>query len=232
MLKLRGIMSIKIGAVLGFFIYIFSSGLAHAIYIGDLTFSIDSDKAYTSKRILNNNNAARIYRVAITGIHNPNDDENGYALGDGELLFAPHLLTLQPHAGEYFKFFYHGPADGKERYYRVSISEIPVNDYRKSGLGSSKVLLEPIVVLDSILVVRPRQIHFNYSFDHMTGVLKNTGNTFFKAIAKPDCDSTEEQGKVWYLRPGDEVSNTMLRQRGDKYIVYNANFIKFSEECQ
>ena len=48
--------------------------------------------------------------------------------------------------------------------------------------------------MDTILVVRPRQVQFKWSFDKVTGTVSNTGNTWFKLLIKPGCDSTEEEG--------------------------------------
>ncbi len=63
--------------------------------------------------------------------------------------------------------------------------------------------MEPVVVMDTILVVRPREVQFKWSFDKVAGTVSNTGNTRFKLLIKPGCDSTEEEGDAWYLRPGD-----------------------------
>ncbi|HAW4036910.1 TPA: CFA/I fimbrial chaperone, partial [Escherichia coli] len=47
----------------------------------------------------------------------------------------------------------------------------------------------------------------------------------------PGCDSTEEEGDAWYLRPGDVVHQPELRQPGNHYLVYNDKFIKISDSC-
>ncbi|EGW97590.1 hypothetical protein ECSTECDG1313_0659 [Escherichia coli STEC_DG131-3] len=88
-----------------------------------------------------------------------------------------------------------------------------------------------MVVMDTILVVRPRQVQFKWSFDKVTGTVSNTGNTWFKLLIKPGCDSTEEEGDAWYLRPGDVVRQPELRQPGNHYLVYNDKFIKISDSC-
>ncbi|CAI6173667.1 hypothetical protein DJICPGNB_07355 [Escherichia coli] len=85
--------------------------------------------------------------------------------------------------------------------------------------------------LDTILVVRPRQVQFKWSFDKVTGTVSNTRNTWFKLLIKPGCDSTEEEGDAWYLRPGDVVHQPELRQPGNHYLVYNDKFIKISDSC-
>lgn len=150
---------------------------------------------------------------------------------DGELLFAPRQLALQAGESEYFKFYYHGPRDNRERYYRVSFREVPTRNLTKRSPSGGEVSTEPVVVMDTILVVRPRQVQFKWSFDQVTGTVSNTGNTWFKLLIKPGCDSTEEEGDAWYLRPGDVVHQPELRQPGNHYLVYNDKFIKISDSC-
>ncbi|HFL8759400.1 TPA: alpha/beta hydrolase [Escherichia coli] len=128
-------------------------------------------------------------------------------------------------------FYYHGPRDNRERYYRVSFREVPTRNLTKRSPSGGEVSTEPVVVMDTILVVRPRQVQFKWSFDQVTGTVSNTGNTWFKLLIKPGCDSTEEEGDAWYLRPGDVVHQPELRQPGNHYLVYNDKFIKISDSC-
>lgn len=138
---------------------------------------------------------------------------------------------MQAGESEYFKFYYHGPQDNRERYYRVSFREVPTRNLTKRSPTGGEVSTEPVVVMDTILVVRPRQVQFKWSFDQVTGTVSNTGNTWFKLLIKPGCDSTEEEGDAWYLRPEDVVHQPELRQPGNHYLVYNDKFIKISDSC-
>ena len=192
--------------------------LAQAISVGNLTFSLPAEADFASKRVVNNNKSARLYRIAVSAI-------------DGELLFAPRQLVLQAGESEYFKFYYHGPRDNRERYYRVSFREIPTRNLTRRSPTGGEVSMEPVVVMDTILVVRPREVQFKWSFDKVAGTVSNTGNTWFKLLIKPGCDSTEEEGDAWYLRPGDVVRQPALRQPGNHYLVYNDKFIKISDTC-
>ncbi len=188
--------------------------LTQAISVGNLTFSLPSETDFVSKRVVNNNKSARIYRIAISAIDSPGSSELRTRPVDGELLFAPRQLALQAGESEYFKFYYHGPRDNRERYYRVSFREVPTRNLTKRSPSGGEVSTEPVVVMDTILVVRPRQVQFKWSFDQVTGTVSNTGNTWFKLLIKPGCDSTEEEGDAWYLRPGDVVHQPELRQPG------------------
>ena len=94
--------------------------LAQAISVGNLTFSLPAEADFASKRVVNNNKSARLYRIAVSAIDRPGGSEVRSRPVDGELLFAPRQLALQAGESEYFKFYYHGPRDNRERYYRVS----------------------------------------------------------------------------------------------------------------
>ncbi|QGV96873.1 fimbria/pilus periplasmic chaperone [Klebsiella pneumoniae] len=205
--------------------------LAQAISVGNLTFSLPAEADFASKRVVNNNKSARLYRIAVSAIDRPGGSEVRSRPVDGELLFAPRQLVLQAGESEYFKFYYHGPRDNRERYYRVSFREIPTRNLTRRSPTGGEVSMEPVVVMDTILVVRPREVQFKWSFDKVAGTVSNTGNTGFKLLIKPGCDSTEEEGDARYLRPGDVVRQPALRQPGNHYLVYNDKFIKISDTC-
>lgn len=88
-----------------------------------------------------------------------------------------------------------------------------------------------IVRIRLILVVRPRTVHFDWRWDKQRGTLQNVGNTYFKLLLKPGCDSTDEESPAFYLRPGETLRNSALRQKGQKYIVYNERFIRIDQDC-
>ncbi len=111
---------------------------AAAINVGTLTFAMDQDRSFTAKRVLNNNRSARLYQVSIRAIDRPGEREVRSRPADGELLFAPRQLTLQAGQAEYYKFFYRGPQDNRERYYRVSFREVPTRLFEP---GPRRVML-------------------------------------------------------------------------------------------
>ena len=207
------------------------SSAAQAITVGNLTFSLSAEEDFAPKRVVNNNKSARLYRVSVAAIDRPGGKEVRSRPADGELLFAPRQLTLQAGESEYFKFYYHGPKDNRERYYRVSFREIPTSSYVMRNKSGTEVSMAPVIVMDTILVVRPRQINFKWVYDRAAGTVSNKGNSWFKLLIKPGCDTTEEEGDAWYLRPGDVVRQATLRQPGNHYIIYNDKFIKMTKDC-
>ncbi|STK08026.1 putative fimbrial protein [Escherichia coli] len=63
--------------------------LTQAISVGNLTFSLPSETDFVSKRVVNNNKSARIYRIAISAIDSPGSSELRTRPVDGELLLPP-----------------------------------------------------------------------------------------------------------------------------------------------
>ncbi|WBF44092.1 hypothetical protein [Serratia rubidaea] len=215
------------GLLLWLFTLPFSVG---AINVGTLTFAMDQRQTFVAKRVLNNNNSARIYQVTIRAIDRPGEKEVRSRPADGEMLYAPKQLMLQAGQDEYYKFFYRGPKDNQERYYRISFREVPAG-YFDGRARNNGARLEPIVVMDSILVVRPRETRFSYQLDKQRGTLSNNGNTYFKVLLKPDCDSSDEAGSSYYLRPGEVLRTAELRRYRQKFIIYNDKFINIDKSC-
>ncbi|PDO87927.1 fimbrial biogenesis chaperone [Kosakonia sacchari] len=208
------------------------SATSNAISVGHLTFSMAADKKMISKYVVNNNEQARLYRISITAIDRPGEHEIRHSLTDGQLLFSPRQITLQPGEGNFFKFYYRGPQDNIERYYRVAFAEIPPQNRLIRSGKSNAVSIMPVIVLETILVVRPRQVNFKWDYDSQTGVVKNSGNTWFKLLAKPHCETKEEDSEAWYLRPGESVRHDSLRGIGGKFIIYNDKFINITDDCR
>lgn len=63
--------------------------LAQAISVGNLTFSLPAEADFASKRVVNNNKSARLYRITVSAIDRPGGSEVRSRPVDGELLFAP-----------------------------------------------------------------------------------------------------------------------------------------------
>ncbi|MGU3430988.1 fimbria/pilus periplasmic chaperone [Enterobacter hormaechei] len=231
MFRRRGVTLTDLLWMLMFQLSLGFSTAAQAISVGNLTFSLAAEDNFVSKRVINNNKSARLYRVSVVAIDRPGSKEVRSRPADGELLFSPRQFTLQTGDSEYFKFYYHGPKDDRERYYRVSFREIPTHNYVMRNKSGIVVSIDPVVVMETILVVRPRKANFKWAYDRKAGTLRNNGNTWFKLLIKPGCDTTEEDGDSWYLRPGDVVRQASLQKPGNHYIIYNDKFIKIAQNC-
>ncbi|XTZ36988.1 fimbria/pilus periplasmic chaperone [Salmonella enterica] len=202
-----------------------------AIYVGNLTFSMQSESRMVSKYVLNNNKEARLYRVMVRAIDKPGEKEVSSRPTDGELLFAPRQIALQPGEGDYFKFHYNGPQDKTERYFRISFVEIPPQNRSMNHNANSKVSMIPVITMDTVLVVRPRSINFKWAFDKPSGTIRNSGNTWFKLLIKPRCNATEEESDSWYMRPGDALHQQAVADAAKIFIIYNDRYIKVNDKC-
>ncbi len=91
------------------------------------------------------------------------------------------------------KLYYKGPADGQERYYRITFTESPAAQLDESGQARRRGALEMKLALQSILVVRPRQERFEYRLDQAAGSITNTGNSFEFMVKRGVCRRTARQ---------------------------------------
>ncbi|POT58512.1 fimbrial protein [Citrobacter amalonaticus] len=204
---------------------------AHAVYLESTIYEMPSDKAFISKRIYNDSHKQNVYSIAAVKIDKPGPGgENRSAIAEGELLFTPLNFSLAPGASEFFKIFYRGPQDGKERYYRILFREMPVTLFteRSQGKGSEAV---PVIAIDTILVVRPGKVKLDYTIDEKNGVLKNTGNTFFKIIVHQGCHSTDDEATMRYVLPGETWRSSELKTKNKKFIVALQKYIPVGEGC-
>ena len=212
-------------------IFLLSPFFAQAIYVGNQTFSINAESNMFAKLLVNNNKSPRLYRITVRAIDTPGTSESYYQPADGELLFAPRQMMLQPGESDFFKFYYHGPADDKERYYRIAFEEIQPQNRTSTKAKDSIISMMPVIVMDTILVVRPRKTNFKWFLDHSRGEVANKGNTWFKVLLKPGCGAIEDASTTWYLRPGEELNSGHVKKAGEIFILYNDTFIKIHDEC-
>jgi len=165
---------------------------AQALYLESTIYEMPADKSFISKRIFNDSTRQNVYSISAVKIDKPGPGgEKRQPVENGELLFTPLNFSLAPDASEFFKVFYRGPEDDKERYYRIQFSEMPITLFPASHQGKKSEAV-PIIAMDTILVVRPRKVNLRYSLDEHEGVLMNTGNTFFKIIVQKGCQSSND----------------------------------------
>lgn len=202
-----------------------------AISIDELTTSMPADEFMLTKRIINNNDSARLYQVTLYAIDKPGNEEQKITWPEGELLFSPKQLMLPAGQSDFFKFYYHGPKDNRERYFRVLFHEITTINTQAALNADSAINLAPVIITDTILVVRPRLINFKWQYLPKQGKLMNTGNTWFKFINKPNCHANESQTQTWYLRPGEQIIDKRLSSSGEKIIFFNDKMIYLEGKC-
>ncbi|AEN65567.1 hypothetical protein Entas_2840 [Enterobacter soli] len=204
---------------------------AHALYLDSTIYDMAADKPFISKRIFNDSKKQNVYSISAVKIDKPGPGgERRESIEEGELLFAPLNFSLAPDAGEYFKIFYRGPQDDKERYYRVQFTEMPVTLFPERNTGKKSEAI-PAIALDTILVVRPRKVDLRYTLDEQAGILKNTGNTFFKIIVQKGCNSTDDEATIRYVLPGETYNSPGLKSQNKKFIVALQKYLPIGNGC-
>jgi P pilus assembly chaperone PapD len=203
---------------------------AHALYLDSTIYDMAADKPFMSKRIFNDSKKQNVYSISAVKIDKPGPGgERRESIKEGELLFAPLNFSLAPDAGEYFKIFYRGPQDDKERYYRVQFTEMPVTLFPERNTGKKSEAI-PAIALDTILVVRPRKVDLRYTLDEQAGILKNTGNTFLKSSFRKD--ATQQMMKQLFVMYCQETYNSPgLKSQNKKFIVALQKYLPIGNGC-
>ena len=184
---------------------LFASSSALAINVGKVTTIIPANADTTAKEIKNEAESVRIVSISAQRISSPMDE--GIVINPekvDELLLTPTRMVMPAGTSNIVKFYYHGNADNKERYYRITfvdegVSEELDNAAQKNGKGMTRA------VVSTILVVQPRDKKVDFLY--VAGKITNKGNTSFRVNAtgtclKPNPDSpTTPCTKNFYLMP-------------------------------
>lgn len=181
---------------------------SQAINVGEVTSMMPPDALSLAKEISNPTDTARFVSVHVKRISSPMADGVVIPMESrDELLSTPASIILPGDSKEYFRFFYKGKGDHKERYYRLSWTDEPVTEFsaidkKKEGQATTSA------IISTILVVAPRDETFD--FKHQGDTVTNTGNASFRVISYGPCkDKSKEQGQGcrerYYLMPGNHV---------------------------
>ncbi|WP_195848734.1 fimbrial protein [Providencia alcalifaciens] len=195
------------------------NGSAHALYISSDISSMDSEGEFFSKPYINDTKKTNLYSFSAYQIDKPGSHEQGRAIHDGEIIFTPLKKILLPGEQEFFKIFYRGAEDNQERYYKIIISETPL-EMQNDKEQRKQPLFYPTVSLETYFVVRPKQPDFKYTLDQNAGILKNTGNTYFRVLLHNNCGAEDDtEPYVLYLLPNQTYQDERLTKKSRKYIV-------------
>lgn len=189
-----------------FLFLLFVSSSALAINVGKVTTIIPTNADTTAKEIKNEADSVRIVSISAQRISSPMDE--GIVINPekvDELLLTPTRMVMPAGTSNIVKFYYHGNADNKERYYRITfvdegVSEDLDNGSQKNGKGMTRA------VVSTILVVQPREKKID--FVYVAGKMTNKGNTSFRVNATGTCLKPNPESpstpctKNFYLMPG------------------------------
>ena len=176
---------------------------AWAVDVGDITSFIYSNSTILSKEIKNPTSSGRLINIYIERISDPLESGQKIPMqSDDELLLSPASLLLPAQSNETVRFYYNGPADNTERYYRIiwfdqALSETSKNNNVRHAIATASARIS------TILVVSPRKIQYDYKYAN--GTIENKGNATLRVIAYGPCleDKGENSCKEsYYLLPG------------------------------
>ncbi|RCX00139.1 MULTISPECIES: hypothetical protein [Kosakonia] len=186
-----------------FFAFLVFNFSARALDVGDISTFISSDRSVTSKEIKNTTTTGRLVNVRIEKVSSPLDD--GVTLpmdNENELLLTPGSLLMPANSKEVIRFFYHGPQDDKERYYRIVWLDQALSDATENGSKRNAVATASARI-STILVVVPRKV--NFSHHYRDGKIINNGNATLRVIAYGPCQKIEDGESCrenYYVMPG------------------------------
>lgn len=187
---------------------------SYAIDVGNISTFIYSDTDKVSKEIKNATDTGRLVNISIERISSPLDDGKIIKKeSEDELLLSPASLLLPAESTENINFFYNGPKDDKERYYRIfwfdqTLTDAQTNNNKRSAVATASARIS------TILVVAPRKIKYDYSYNN--GVIKNTGNATIRIIAYGPCLKVDAESKKteckenYYLLPSYDRSFSIV----------------------
>ena len=178
---------------------------ALALDVGDISSFMNSGSSTLSKEIKNTTDSGRLINIHMERLSSPLDGGKVIPMDkQDEILLTPASLLLPAKASDVIRFFYKGPADDKERYYRIVWFDQALSDAQRNGSTRSAVATASARI-GTILVVAPRKANFRYQYAN--GTLVNTGNATLRILAYGPClkpaDGKECQ-ENYFLMPGKE----------------------------
>ena len=178
---------------------------ALALDVGDISSFMNSDSSTLSKEIKNTTDSGRLINIHMERLSSPLDGGKVIPMDkQDEILLTPASLLLPAKASDVIRFFYKGPADDKESYYRIVWFDQALSDAQRNGSTRSAVATASARI-GTILVVAPRKV--NYRYQYANGTLTNTGNATLRILAYGPClkpADGKDCKENYFLMPGKE----------------------------
>ena len=204
---------------------------ASAVYFNAIVYDMDASQNFISRPIINDTGRSNLYTISAYKIARPGaGNEPPVVASDKDLIWSPLKFTVQPDGKEYFKLYYRGPEDNIERYYRVVFKETPIALFPFRQTQKNMDII-PVVAMSTILIVRPRKTELKYDIDEENGVIRNTGNTFFRVILQKGCNGDDESSTQFYMLPGEMWKGREAQGNNKKYIVALGRYHKLGMGC-
>ncbi len=204
---------------------------ASGVYFNAIVYDMDASKDFIARPIINDTSRSNLYTISAYKISRPGAGNESAVLASAkDLIWSPLKFTIQPDGKEYFKLYYRGPYDNIERYYRVIFKESPITIFPFRQAQKNMDII-PVVAMSTILVVRPRKTELKYTIDEKSGVIRNTGNTFFRVILQKGCNGDDESSKQFYMLPGESWKGPEAQGNNKKYIVALGRYHQLGSGC-
>ncbi|HAT1612896.1 TPA: hypothetical protein I8Y12_004198 [Raoultella planticola] len=178
---------------------------ALALDVGDISSFMNSDASVLSKEIKNTTESGRLINIHVERLSSPLEGGSVIPMdSQDEVLLTPASLLLPAKSHDVIRFFYKGPADNKERYYRIVWFDQALSDAQRDSARRSAVATASARI-GTILVVAPRKTDYRYQYAN--GTLVNTGNATLRILAYGPClkpADGKECKENYYLMPGKE----------------------------
>ncbi|AUU04172.1 TPA: hypothetical protein ACTW2S_003941 [Raoultella planticola] len=178
---------------------------ALALDVGDISSFMNSDASVLSKEIKNTTESGRLINIHVERLSSPLEGGSVIPMdSQDEVLLTPASLLLPAKSRDVIRFFYKGPADNKERYYRIVWFDQALSDAQRDSARRSAVATASARI-GTILVVAPRKADYRYQYAN--GTLVNTGNATLRILAYGPClkpADGKECKENYYLMPGKE----------------------------
>ena len=190
---------------------------ALALDVGDISSFMNSDASVLSKEIKNTTDSGRLINIHVERLSSPLEGGSVIPMDrQDEVLLTPASLLLPAKSSDVIRFFYKGPADNKERYYRIVWFDQALSDAQRDSARRSAVATASARI-GTILVVAPRKA--NYRYQYANGTLVNTGNATLRILAYGPClkpADGKECKENYYLMPGKERRFTRVNAADKK----------------
>lgn len=190
---------------------------ALALDVGDISSFMNSDASVLSKEIKNTTDSGRLINIHVERLSSPLEGGSVIPMDrQDEVLLTPASLLLPAKSSDVIRFFYKGPADNKERYYRIVWFDQALSDTQRDSARRSAVATASARI-GTILVVAPRKA--NYRYQYANGTLVNTGNATLRILAYGPClkpADGKECKENYYLMPGKERRFTRVNAADKK----------------
>lgn len=191
--------------VLAIGLFLFTMTSARALDVGDISSFMNSENNTLSREIKNTTDSGRLINIHLERLSSPL--ENGHVIpmdSQDEVLLTPASLLMPARSSDVIRFFYKGPTDDKERYYRIVWFDQALSDVQNKNTSRSAVATASARI-GTILVIAPRKVNFRYQYTY--GKLVNTGNATLRILAYGPClkpADGKECKENYFLMPGKE----------------------------